>query len=207
VLLIPVIALADGWLIAALDPERAAGHPDYAHNFALRQQLRTATLVGSLALECALFLIACFWLLRAKSRTQGWLAWALLGAPGFAVIASLPDRGPLSPRDFYERQLARLPPLVRGLYEIGRFFVFWFAALSFVAAFEFATALLEAAQRGMTLAQLMAERDASSGMWAFGDMMRAAWVFIVMYALWPGACNLVAAAVRRLKAGAAAPSA
>ncbi len=158
VLLIPATAIADAWLFAALDPERAAGHPGYAHRFALLQQLRSAILFGSLALECVLFGLACFWLLRAKSRTQGWLAWALLGAPGFAVIASLPDRAPLRPQDFYERTLARLP-----------------------------------------LAQLMAERDASSGMWAFGDLMRAAWVFILLYALWPGACNLAAAAVRRLR--------
>jgi hypothetical protein len=209
VLLIPVITVAEGWAFAALDPERAAGHPDYAHNFALREQLRSAALFGSLALECVLFFFACWWLLRAKSRTPGWMAWALVGAPGFAVIASLRDLAPLRPQDHYERLLARVPLPLRVLYEAGRFFVFWFAAMSFVTVWGYASALLEAAERGLTLTQLMAERDASSGMWAFGDLIRAAWVFIVMYALWPGVCNVIGGIAHRLGGGAepAAPPA
>jgi len=44
---------------------------------------------------------------------------------------------------------------------------------------------------------VLAERDASSGMWAFGDAVRAAYLFVLLYALWPAGYNTVAWLIRR----------
>ena len=61
------------------------------------------------------------------------------------------------------------------------------------------TALFEATRRGVALAVVLAERDASSGMWAFGDAMRAGFLFVLIYALWPASYNAIAGLIRRLR--------
>jgi hypothetical protein len=82
------------------------------------------------------------------------------------------DRSALSPNDAYGRLLAHLRKLLRVVYEIVRFAVF------------------------AVVAWQLAERDASSGMWAFGDAARAAYLFVLLYALWPVVYNAVAWLIR-----------
>jgi hypothetical protein len=77
--------------------------------------------------------------------------------------------------------------------------VFGFVAMQLVEWFDKGTAILEAGRRGMPLNQVLAERDASSGMWAFGDALRAAYVFVLIYALWPAGCNAVAWLIHRFR--------
>jgi hypothetical protein len=36
-------------------------------------------------------------------------------------------------------------------------------------------------------------------MWAFGDLMRAGYLFVLSYALWPAGCNAVAGLIHRLR--------
>jgi hypothetical protein len=198
-LLIPVVILSAAAIDYAIDPELARGHANYARNFALLQHLRFAVVVAALALVVALWLLACLWLLRAKSQRRAWLALALLGPFGFAGLMALPDRSMLAPADAYRRQLMRLPNLLRVLYEIVRFAVFAFVAMQLIEWFDDGTALLEASRRGIPLSQVHAEREASGGMWAFGDMIRAACVFVLLYALLPAGCNAVAWLVRRIR--------
>lgn len=196
VLLIPVTVVAAGVIFNAIDPESARGNSNYARNFALLHILRGGTQFVALVLACALWFLACLWLVRAKSLNTAWVALVLFGAPGFALLAALADRSPLTPDDAYGRQLARVPQLVRVLYELLRFALFGVLSLQLAEWLDYGTAWLDAMRRGMTLAQVFAERDASSGMWAFGDLMRAAGLFVLLYALWPAACNLVARVFR-----------
>jgi hypothetical protein len=198
-LLIPVVARGTAGLVGAIDPELARGHRDYARNFALLDHLRTGVQLSGLVLLGTLWLLACAWLLRAKSRRRTWLPLGLLGPPGFAVLTALADRSPPAPGDAYRQLLERLPLLLRGLYEVLRFAAFGFAAMQLIEWVDDGTALLEASRRGVALAQVLAERDASSGMWAFGDMLLAGYVFVLMYALWPAGCNAVAGLIRRLR--------
>ena len=116
----------------------------------------------------ALVLLGVMWLLACV-----WLWLALLGSAGFAVLTTLSDLSALSPNDAYGRLLAHLPKLLRVVYEIVRFAVF------------------------AVVAWQLAERDASSGMWAFGDAARAAYLFVLLYALWPVVYNAVAWLIRR----------
>jgi hypothetical protein len=198
-LLIPLVAMLGAGVFDAIDPELARGHGDYARNFALLEHLRKGVWLAVLVLLGALWLLACIWLLRAKSQRRAWLSLSLLGPLGFAVLAALSDRSPLDPGDAYGRQLTRLPQLLRALYEVLLFAAFGVVSLQLVEWIDYGTALLEATRRGVALAQVLAERDASAGMWAFGDMNRAAYLLVLMYALWPGGCNAVARLVRRLR--------
>jgi hypothetical protein len=196
-LLIPVAAMLAAGIFGAIDPELARGHSDYARNFALLEHLRHGVWLAALVLLGVLWLLASVWLLRAKSRRRIWLWLALLGSAGFAVLTALADRSPLSPNDAYGRLLAPLPKLLRVLYEIARFAVFGVVAWQLVEWLDYGTALFEATRRGVALAEVLAERDASSGMWAFGDAVRAAYLFVLLYALWPLAYNAVAWLIRR----------
>jgi hypothetical protein len=198
-LLIPVVTVSAAAIDYAIDPELARGHLNYVRNFALLQHLRFGVVVVALLLVIALWLLACLWLLRAKSQRIAWLALALLGPFGFAGLMALPDRSALAPADTYRRQLTRLPSLLRILYEIVRFAVFGFVAMQLIEWFDDGTALLEAGRRGIPLAEVLAERDASAGMWAFGDLLRAGCVFVLLYALWPAVCNAVAWLIRRIR--------
>lgn len=205
-LLIPAAAMLGAGLFNAIDPELARGHADYARNFALLQYLRKGVMLATLLLMCALWTVACASLLRAKSRRWAWLSLALLGPPGFAVLMALSDRSAPIPMDAHDRQVARRRQLLRVLYEAVRFIVFGVVAQEFVEWWGYGTALLEAVHRGVALSVILAERDASSGMWAFGDLIRTGFVFVLLYALWPIGCNAAAAIIRRLRRGRAAAS-
>jgi hypothetical protein len=203
-LLIPVVALLASVIFNLIDPEVARGHANYARNFALLGHLRVGVLQAGLLLLIALWLLACHWLVRAKSRHGVWQLLALLGPPGFAVLMALSDRSLPGPGDSYQRQLARVPPLLRVLYEVLRFVASGCLAVLLVDGLDYGTALLDAARRGLTLAQVLAERDASSGMWAFGDSIRAACLFVLIYVLWPAGWNALAGLIRWLRRRSAA---
>jgi hypothetical protein len=147
-LLIPAAAMLAAAISNAVDPELARGHGDYVHMYALLEHLRNGVRLAALVLLGGLWLLACVWLLRAKSRRRAWLSLALLGPPGFAVLTALSDHSPLAPDDAYRRQLARLPKLLRVLYEVLRFAAFGIVAMQLVEWEDYGTALLEASRRG-----------------------------------------------------------
>jgi hypothetical protein len=64
---------------------------------------------------------------------------------------------------------------------------------------DYGWAPLEATRCRVPFADVLAERDASSGMWAFGDAVRAAYLFVLLYVFWPIGCNTVAWLIRRRK--------
>ncbi len=168
-LLIPVVTLSAAALDYAIDPELARGHANYARNFALLQHLRFAVVVAALVLVIALWLLLRLPLRASSKRMRSWLMLALLGPLGFVVLMVLPDRSTPAAADAYGRELTRLPNLLRILYEILRFAIFGFVAMQLIEWYDDGTALIEASRRGISLSQVLAERDASSGMWAFGE--------------------------------------
>jgi len=205
VLLIPVVALLGFRLFIGIDPELARGSRNYVLHYTLLDHLRRGIWIASLLSVVALWLMAFLGQLRAKSRRRGWFWLALLGPPGFAALTALVDRSPLTPWDAYERQLSRLPKLLRVLYEVVLFAAFGWLSMQVIEWWDYGTALADAGRRGMALAEVLKERDASSGMWAFGDLMRSACLFVFLYALWPGACNVVAGLAKAYRWCAATP--
>ena len=96
-LLIPVITVLGGVASSMINPEWAAGHPDYARNFHLLSLLKNMLFFGSLAAVGVLWLLVCFLVVRYKKRSYVWLFMAALGPLGFAVLASLNDRTAAEP--------------------------------------------------------------------------------------------------------------
>jgi hypothetical protein len=183
-LLIPVTSILGVRLFTLIDPELAAGHPDYVRHYAQLEHLRGGVWWFTLLTMGLLWLLCCAWVLRARARSLFWLWLALLGPLGFVGLFALSDRGVADagaqPR---MREGARLA--WRMLFELCRFVLLWMLAMQLVEWFNSATAWAEAHRRSVSMAQVLAERDASSGMWAFGDSLRAGFVLILLYLLWP----------------------
>ena len=190
-LLIPAIIIAGGAAFRLINPESAAGHPDYARNFRLLQNTRIGFIWGSFLASLLLWLASCFFLLKAKGRSLGWLALAALGPPGFIALTMLRDGAP-APRDAYQRILGGLSVVPRFFYEAGFFLILFFGTYAAVFLKHALMVVVESARTGVTPAQIIAAQNASSGMWAFGEGLEEMYLLLLCYWLWPPAFNWIA---------------
>jgi len=189
-LLIPAAALAGGMVFVAINPEIAAGHPNYARNYWLLEHVRNTCLVATgLAIVC-LWLTGCALLVRAKARHYGWLALAMLGPPGLIALTMLADRSPAA-GDPYRQFLGRLKVPLRAVYELCLFVAVWAVAYQAMVLKRDLMILHEASRRGVSTAEIIAEQDASSGRWAFSEGLEVCYFVVMLYLLWPIAFNAV----------------
>src|SRR5262250_3134503 len=93
-LLIPVALMLGAFLSNLINPEIAAGHPNYARNYHLLTFVKNLSFLASGAVAGLLWLLSCFLLIRSKRRSLWWLPFAALGPVGFAVLAMLTDKAP-----------------------------------------------------------------------------------------------------------------
>ena len=195
-LLIPVITVLGGVASSMINPEWAAGHPDYARNFLLLNLLKNLLFFGSMAGVGALWMLVCFLVIRSKKRSYLWLFLAALGPLGFAVLASLNDRTAAEP-DSYTRFLRKMNWIVRAGYEVLSFLIIWELAWQAMILKSTLMVRYESITTGVSIAQINAVRDASSGMWAFGEGMEVMYFAILLYLLRPFLFRLVASVLAR----------
>jgi len=188
-LLIPVVFLLEGRLSSLINPDSAAGHPNYARNYHYLSQMRTLAFWGMVAVVWALWLAVCFLVIRSKGRSSWWLFLAALGPFGFAILAMLNDRAPAE-TDRYARFVRNLNKFVRAGYEVCLFGIIW--QLGFEAMVFKSNLMIqhEAATTGVPVARIMEIRNASSGMWAFGEGMEEMYFMVLLYLIWPVVFNI-----------------
>lgn len=184
-LLIPVVFMLQGIVSNQINPEAAALHPNYARNFHLLTDLKNLIFFGSLAIVLALFVVVCTLVIREKKRSYLWLLLAVLGPFGFAILAMLDDLSPEAETDSYERFVQKLNLFLRAGYELCAFVIIWQAAYSIMVAKRMLMIAYEAVSTGLSTAQIMDIRDASSGMWAFGEGNEVMYFVILLYLLRP----------------------
>jgi hypothetical protein len=184
-LLMPVVFRLQGIVSNLINPEAAALHPNYSRNFHLLTDLKQLIFFGSLAIVLALFVAVCTLVIRQKKRSLVWLLLAVLGPFGFAILAMLDDRSPAAETDSYERFVRKLNWFVRAGYEVCAFVILWQAAYAIMVAKRMVMIAYEAATTGVSTAQIMDIRDASSGMWAFGEGNEVVYFVILLYLLRP----------------------
>jgi hypothetical protein len=189
-LLIPLVLKLEGVLFSMIDPESAAGHPNYAQNYHRLSQLKHMVLWGSEATVAILWLLVCLLVIRSKKRSPLWLSMAALGPFGFAVLAMLNDRD-LAETDSYARFVRNLHWLVRAGYELCIFVVAWMLAYQGMVFKRNLMIRHQAAITGMSVAQIIDSQNASSGMWAFAEGSEEIYLVILFYLLWPIVFNLV----------------
>jgi len=186
----PAIFIAGGTLFAAIDPDKLAGHAHYVRNFRILELLRGAIMLAMFGSVIVAWLLACLLLLRSKSRSYGWLPLALLGPIGLVVLALLRDPSP-DPCDLYERFNRRLNVFVRVAYETGFFLLGWMLAWQMMLTRREITISAQAAVTGLSRQQILDQQNASSGMWAFGELNDVMYFFVLLYLLRPVGVNVV----------------
>ncbi len=72
-LLIPLVLVLGGALFSLINPEIAAGHPNYVRNFHLLNLLKKTTMWATAAGVAVLWLLVCLQVIRAKKRSPSWL--------------------------------------------------------------------------------------------------------------------------------------
>jgi len=189
-LLIPFVLKLEGVLFSLINPESAAGHPNYAQNYHRLSQLKLMVLWGSEAAVLVLWLLVCFLVIRSKKRSPLWLFMAALGPFGFAALAMLNDHAP-SETDSYARFVRNLHWLVRAGYELCIFVLAWILAEQGMVFKRNLMIRHQAALTGMSVAQIIDQQNASSGMWAFAEGNEVIYLVILFYLLWPIVFNIV----------------
>jgi len=190
-LLIPAVMLGGGFLSNLIDPEVAAGHPNYVRNWHLLSSLKTTLLLGSFVVAVALYFLGSFLVIRSKNQSDLWLLLALLGPLGFAILSALNDRSPSQP-DLYTRFLRNMNWFLRIGYELLCLYVIWELSWQLMILKRNLMIRYESTTTGVTSAQIIATQNASSGMWAFGESLEVMFFIIVLYLFRPILFNLVA---------------
>jgi len=189
-LLIPLVLKLEGVLFSMTDPESAVGHPNYAQNYHRLSQLHHMVLWGSEAGVFVLWLLVCLLVIRSKKRSPLWLFMAALGPFGFAVLTMLNDHAPAE-TDSYARFARNLNWFVRAGYELCIFVLAWTLAYEGMVFKRNLMIRHEAAITGMSVAQIIDQQNASSGMWAFAEGNEEIYLVILFYLLWPIVFNIV----------------
>lgn len=202
-LLIPLILMLGGLLFSLINPEIAAGHPNYVRNYHLLNLLRNTCYWASVAVAAVLWLLVCFLVIRSKKRSPLWLFMAALGPFGFAILAMLNDRVPAE-TDPYARFVRNMNWVVRTAYEVCTFVII--GELAFQAMVLNRTLMIyyQAATSGVSTAQIMDIQNASSGMWAFGEGMEVIFLMILLYLLRPVVFGVAGRVAAAMKAGSSA---
>jgi hypothetical protein len=188
-LLIPVVLVLGGMLFSLINPEIAAGHPNYARNYHLLNLLKIASLLASFAVVAILWLAACFLVIRSKQRSLWWLFLAALGPFGFAILALLNDSGSTE-TDRHTRFVRSLNSFARVGYEACRFVIIWLLAFEAMVLKRNLMILYESATTGTSTAQIIATQNASSGMWAFSEGLEVMFLVVLLYLIWPIVFNI-----------------
>ena len=189
-LLIPVVLMLGGLLFSLINPEIAAGHPNYARNFQLLSLAKNMTMWAAAAVVAVLWLLACFLVIRFKERSPFWLFFAALGPIGFAILVTLNDKIP-SEVDRHTRFVRSLNIFVRVGYEVCRFVIIWLLAYQAMVLKRNLMVMYQSATTGISTAQIIDQQNASSGMWAFAEGMEVMYLVVLLYLLWPIVFNVV----------------
>ena len=190
-LLIPVVLALGGMLANLINPEIAAGHPDYVRNYHRLDLLKNLCFLGSVAIAGVLWMLACLLVIRSKKRSYLWLLLAALGPVGFAALATLNDRDAVE-TDSYTRFVRKMNWFVRAGYELCSFAILGECAWEAMVVKRTLMIQYEAATTGVSTAQIIAIRDASSGMWAFSEGMEVMYFVVLLYLLRPIVFRMVA---------------
>lgn len=195
-LLIPVVLMLGGAIFSVINPEIAAGHPNYVRNYHLLNLLKLTVMWGTAAAVLVLWLLVCLQVIRAKKQAVGWLVLAALGPFGLAILVMLNDRtmlkdGEALESDRYSRFVRKMNWLVRAGYELCSLLIVWELAWEGMVLKRGLMIRLEAARTGMSVAQVIDLQNASGGMWAFSEGLEVMFLVVLLYLLRPVLFNVV----------------
>jgi hypothetical protein len=189
-LVIPAVTVLAGMLINSIDPEIAVRTSNYERNYRLLTQAKNLSMLAVLMVIVSLWFLTCFFLVKSKKRSYGWLPLAMLGPFGLIVLTQLSDNAP-APADLYQQFIGKLKIYLRVAYELGFFVVVWVGAFLTMVLERDLMIIYEAATTGTSTAQIIDQQNASSGMWAFREGLEVLFLVVLFYLLWPICFNVV----------------
>ena len=190
-LLIPIVIMGGGFLSNLINPEIAAGHPNYPRNLQLLTLLKHSVFLGSGVIALLLWLLVCYLVIRSKERSLLWMFCAALGPIGFAILIALNDKAPAE-IDRHTRFTCSLNIFLRVAYEACRFVAVWWLAYQAMVIKRNLMILAQSLATGLSRAQILDQQNSSSGMWAFGEGLEVLYLAALFYILWPVVFNLAA---------------
>jgi hypothetical protein len=188
--MIPAVAVFAVRLINSINPEIAAGYANYERNYWLLSLAKNLSLLAVLMVVIGSWFLTCFFLVKSKKRSYGWLPFAMLGPFGFIVLTLLSDNAP-APGDLYQQFFRKLKIYLRVTYELSFFVLVWVGAYQTMVLKRDLLIMYEAASTGSSTAQIINQQNASSGMYAFGEGLEVFFLVVLFYLLWPICFNAV----------------
>jgi|GEM_PF-982096 len=182
--LIPAVTLLGGRIFCSIDPEIAARTHNYVFNYWLLEKTRNACILAAFLVNVGLWFLTCFFLLRSKKQSYGWLPMGVFGPFGFIVLTTLGDHAE-QPWDFYRRFVRRMNVFLRIAYELCAVYVIWNLAYEMMMLKRNLMINYEAARTGVSTAQIVNQQNASGGMWAFGEGLEVLYLVVLLYLFWP----------------------
>ena len=189
-LMIPAVVVLCGVLINFINPEIAAGYPNYERNYRLLSLAKSLSMLAGLLVVTGLWFLTCFFLIKSKKRSYRCLPLALFGPFGLIILTLLGDNAP-APGDLYRQFVGRLKIYLRVAYELSLFVVVWIAAYQAMVLKRILMIMYEAAATGTSVAQIINQQNASSGMWAFSEGLEVLFLVSLFYLLWPICSDLI----------------
>ena len=189
-LMIPAVTVLAGILINSIDPEIAARTSNYERNYRLLSLAKTLSVLAVLLVIMGLWFLTCFFLVKSKKRSYGWLPLAMFGPFGLIILTLLSDNVS-APGDLYQQFIRKLKIYLRVVYELGFFVVVWVGAFLTMVLERDLMIIYEAAATGTSTAQIIDQQNASSGMWAFREGLEVLFLVVLFYLLWPICFNAV----------------
>lgn len=199
-LAIPVVVIAGAAAYILIDPEMARGHAEYVRTYQLLDRVRLGVLIAAAGLAVLLWSACCYLVLTSRGRSLRWLALATAGPFGFSLIAMLKDLVP-SPGDRYQRFIGGLKMYSRASFELAVLVAIWVLTYEAVVVKRDLMIGFESLMTGTSTSSIMAQQNASSGMWAAGEGMEQLYLVVLVYLLWPIAFNVAGYIVMPKRSG------
>ena len=193
---IPIVVVAGGILFGLIDPELARGRVTYERDYRVLQLIQNAALLAATAAALLLGILCCYFVVKSRDRSLGWLSLVIAGPIGFMVIASLDDRAPKGD-DGYQSLFAKLPMYARIVLEVVLFIAIVFVAYEVIELKRDLMIRYRSWKTGVDVATIIAEQNASSGMWAFGESLEQLYVIMLIYLVRPLLFNLASQPFKR----------
>ena len=179
-LLMPAVTVLGGILFNSINPEIAAGYSNYVRNYWLLHQVKIFLMWATLLANIGLGFLTCFFLVKSKKQSYLWLFLAALGPFGIMILTMLGDKAP-APGDVYQRFVGQLKLYLRVAQELCFFVLVWTLAYQAMVLKRDLMITYEAATTGVTPAQIIDQRNASSGMWAFSEGNEVLYRVVLFY--------------------------
>ncbi len=196
IVLIPGLVVLAGALQAFINPEWAQGTADYGRNFRLISLAKNFLFMAGGFAVLGLWCTACFLIVVSKRQSWWWLVATPFGPFGLMVLCWLAELAP-EPGDWHANFVARLKMYQRIAYELVVCIAIWNAASWAIDIKRDLMIWYQSQTRGVPIADIIKEQAASSGMWAFGEMLETLYLVAALYLVRPLIFNFVEWSLRR----------